>query len=68
MRHMMIFMGIGTDVLGQTKNIYTGTAVFTLEQLHSFSGKNNSSYTSGDKLITLSSSSVTLSIPLPEII
>lgn len=55
---MMIFMGIGTDVLGQTKNIYTGTAVFTLEQLHSFSGKNNSSYTSGDKLITLSSSSV----------
>lgn len=55
---MMIFMGIGTDVLGQTKNIYTGTAVFTLEQLHSFSGKNNSSYRSGDKLITLSSSSV----------
>ena len=55
---MMIFMGIGTDVLGQQKNTLTGTAVFTLEQLHSFSGKNNSSYTSGDKLITLSSSSV----------
>ena len=55
---MMIFMGIGTDVLGQQKNTFTGTAVFTLEQLHSFSGKNNSSYTSGDKLITLSSSSV----------
>ena len=55
---MMIFMGIGTDVLGQQKSTFTGTAVFTLEQLHSFSGKNNSSYTSGDKLITLSSSSV----------
>ena len=54
---MMIFMGIGTDVLGQQKNTLTGTAVFTLEQLHSFSGKNNSSYTSGDELITLSSSS-----------
>ena len=55
---MMIFMGIGTDALGQQKSTFTGTAVFTLEQLHSFSGKNNSSYTSGDKLITLSSSSV----------
>lgn len=55
---MMIFLGIGTDVLGQQKSTFTGTAVFTLEQLHSFSGKNNSSYTSGDKLITLSSSSV----------
>lgn len=54
---MMIFMGIGTDVLGQERNAYTGTAVFTLEQLHSFSGKNNSSYTSKDKLITLASSS-----------
>lgn len=54
---MMIFLGIGTDVLGQQKNTLTGTAVFTLEQLHSFSGKNNSSYTSGDELITLSSSS-----------
>lgn len=54
---MMIFMGIGTDVLGQERNAYTGTAVFTLEQLHSFSGKNNSSYTSKDNRITLSSSS-----------
>lgn len=58
---MMIFMGIGTDVLGQTKNTYTGTAVFTLDQLHYFSGKDytdtHHSYTSEDKLITLSSSS-----------
>lgn len=54
---MMIFMGIGTDVFGQERNAYTGTAVFTLEQLHSFSGKNNSSYTSKDNRITLSSSS-----------
>lgn len=54
---MMIFMGIGTDVLGQERNAYTGTAIFTLEQLHSFSGKNNSSYTSKDNRITLSSSS-----------
>lgn len=54
---MMIFMGIGTDVLGQERNAYTGTAVFTLEQLHSFSGKNSSSYTSKDNRITLSSSS-----------
>ncbi len=58
---MMIFLGIGTDVLGQTKSTYTGTAVFTLDQLHYFSGKNytdtHNSYTSEDKLITLSSSS-----------
>lgn len=54
---MIIFMGIGTDVFGQERNAYTGTAVFTLEQLHSFSGKNNSSYTSKDNRITLSSSS-----------
>ena len=58
---MMIFMGIGTDVFGQTKSTYTGTAVFTLDQLHYFSGKNytdtHNSYTSEDKLITLSSSS-----------
>ena len=52
---MMIFLGIGTDVLGQTKSTYTGTAVFTLDQLHYFSGKNytdtHNSYTSEDKLI-----------------
>lgn len=54
---MMIFMGIGTDAFGQERNAYTGTAVFTLEQLHFFSGKNNSSYTSKDNRITLSSNS-----------
>lgn len=59
---MMIFMGIGTDVLGQERNAYTGTAVFTLEQLHKFDGnpKNGTdelnTLSSGD-YITLSSTS-----------
>lgn len=35
---MMIFMGIGTDVLGQERNAYTGTAIFTQDQLNTFDG------------------------------
>ena len=59
---MMIFMGIGTDVLGQERNIYTGTAVFTLDQLHKFDGnpKNGTdevSTLSSGNYITLSSNS-----------
>lgn len=59
---MIIFMGIGTDVLGQERTIYTGTAVFTLDQLHKFDGKPKngtdelSKLSSGD-YITLSSNS-----------
>lgn len=57
---MMIFMGIGTDVLGQQKNTFTGTAIFTQDQLNTFDGApktgevNTLSF--GD-YITLSSSS-----------
>lgn len=57
---MMIFMGIGTDVLGQERNAYTGTAIFTQDQLNTFDGApktgevNTLSF--GD-YITLSSSS-----------
>lgn len=59
---MMIFMGIGTDVLGQERNIYTGTAVFTLDQLHKFDGKPKNgtdevSTLSSGNYITLSSNS-----------
>lgn len=36
---MMIFLGIGTDVLGQQKSTFSGTAVFTLEQLNKFDGE-----------------------------
>ena len=58
---MMIFLGIGTDVLGQQKSTFSGTAVFTLEQLNIFDGTPNksgevSTLSSGD-YITLSSSS-----------
>lgn len=57
---MMIFMGIGTDVFGQQKNTFTGTAIFTQDQLNTFDGApktgevNTLSF--GD-YITLSSSS-----------
>lgn len=57
---MMIFPGIGTDVLGQQKSTFTGTAVFTLEQLNIFDGTpktgEKNELSSGD-YITLSSSS-----------
>lgn len=58
---MMIFMGIGTDVLGQQKSTLTGTAIFTQDQLNTFDGAPNKSdevskLSSGD-YITLSSSS-----------
>lgn len=57
---MMIFMGIGTDVLGQQKSTFTGTAIFTQDQLNIFDGKPKtgevSTLSSGD-YITLSSSS-----------
>lgn len=57
---MMIFMGIGTDVLGQQKNTLTRTAIFTQDQLNIFDGKpitgQVSTLSSGD-YITLSSSS-----------
>lgn len=57
---MMIFLGIGTDVLGQQKNTLTGTAIFTQDQLNIFDGKPKtgevSTLSSGD-YITLSSSS-----------
>lgn len=57
---IMIFMGIGTDVFGQERNAYTGTAIFTQDQLNTFDGApktgevNTLSF--GD-YITLSSSS-----------
>ena len=35
---MMIFLGIGTDVLGQQKSTFTGTAIFTQDQLNIFDG------------------------------
>lgn len=62
---MMIFMGIGTDVFGQERNAYTGTAVFTLDQLHKFDGnpKNGTdevSTLSSGNYITLSSNSCLL--------
>lgn len=58
---MMIFLGIGTDVLGQQKSTFTGTAIFTQNQLNKFDGAPNksgevSTLSSGD-YITLSSSS-----------
>ena len=57
---MMIFLGIGTDVLGQQTSTFTGTAVFTLEQLNIFDGTpktgEKNELSSGD-YITLSSSS-----------
>lgn len=57
---MMIFLGIGTDALGQQKNTLTETAIFTQDQLNIFDGKpitgQVSTLSSGD-YITLSSSS-----------
>lgn len=58
---MMIFLGIGTDVLGQQKSTFTGTAIFTQNQLNKFDGAPNkpgevNTLSSGD-YITLSSSS-----------
>ncbi len=57
---MMIFLGIGTDVLGQQKSTFTGTAIFIQDQLNIFDGKpitgEESTLSSGD-YITLSSSS-----------
>lgn len=58
---MMIFLGIGTDALGQQKNTLTETAIFTQNQLNKFDGAPNKSgevntLSSGD-YITLSSSS-----------
>ena len=35
---MMIFLGIGTDVLGQQTSTFTGTAIFTQNQLNIFDG------------------------------
>ncbi len=57
---MMIFLGIGTDVLGQQKNTLTGTAIFTQDQLNIFDGKpitGQVSTLSSGNYITLSSSS-----------
>lgn len=57
---MMIFMGIGTDALGQQKNTLTGTAIFTQDQLNKFDGKpitGQVSTLSSGNYITLSSSS-----------
>ena len=57
---MMIFLGIGTDVLGQQASTFTGSPVFTLEQLNIFDGTpktgEKNELSSGD-YITLSSSS-----------
>ena len=58
---MMIFLGIGTDVLGQQKSTFTGTAIFTQDQLNIFDGDPQktdkvSTLYSGN-YITLSSSS-----------
>ena len=57
---MMIFLGIGTDVLGQQTSTFTGTAIFTQNQLNTFDGDpktgEESTLSSGD-YITLSSSS-----------
>lgn len=65
---MMIFMGIGTDVLGQQKSTLTGTAIFTQDQLNTFDGAPNKSdevskLSSGD-YITLSSSSANVQATL----
>lgn len=58
---MMIFMGIGTDVLGQENSTFTGTAIFNQDQLSTFDGAPNNTgevrELSSDKYITLSSSS-----------
>ena len=58
---MMIFLGIGTDVLGQ-KTLNKGIFTFSTEQLKYFGGKVATgiinSYTSEDGLITLSTQSV----------
>lgn len=57
---MMIFLGIGTDALGQQKNTLTGTAIFTQDQLNIFDGKpitGQVSTLSSGNYITLSSSS-----------
>ena len=57
---MMIFMGIGTDVLGQ-ESLNKGIFTFSTEQLKHFGGKvatsTINSYTSEDGLITLSTQS-----------
>ena len=58
---MMIFLGIGTDVLGQQTSTFTGTAIFTQNQLNIFDGDPQktdkvSTLYSGN-YITLSSSS-----------
>ena len=58
---MMIFLGIGTDVLGQQTSTFTGTAIFTQDQLNIFDGNPQktdkvSALYSGN-YITLSSSS-----------
>lgn len=65
---MMIFIGIGTDVLGQQKSTLTGTAIFTQDQLNTFDGAPNKSdevskLSSGD-YITLSSSSANVQATL----
>ena len=65
---MMIFLGIGTDVLGQQKSTFTGTAIFTQNQLNTFDGEPNksgevSTLSSGD-YITLSSSSANVQATL----
>lgn len=65
---MMIFMGIGTDVLGQQKSTFTGTAIFTQNQLNTFDGAPNKSgevntLSSSDN-ITLSSSSANVQATL----
>lgn len=58
---MMIFLGIGTDVLGQENSTFTGTAIFIQDQLNTFDGAPNKTgevkELSSDKYITLSSSS-----------
>lgn len=65
---MMIFLGIGTDVLGQQKSTFTGTAIFTQNQLNKFDGAPNKSgevntLSSSDN-ITLSSSSANVQATL----
>lgn len=65
---MMIFMGIGTDVLGQQKSTFTGTAIFTQNQLNTFDGAPNKSgevntLSSSDNF-TLSSSSANVQATL----
>ena len=65
---MMIFLGIGTDALGQQKSTFTGTAIFTQNQLNKFDGAPNKSgevntLSSSDN-ITLSSSSANVQATL----